>query len=142
MLREALLALHDDRSPAGWRCSSKPADGGEPRAMTNLAVLMLEDGALDDALAWARRSVADAPMYANGQRILGKVALAASHPDEALVAYRRAYELEPRSLVNRFNLALARVALHRDAEARPHLMACLADPALADRARQLLRTLR
>ncbi len=77
-------------------------------------------------------------MYPNGHRVLGKVLLAAHRPDEALAAWQRAYALEPGNLANRFNLALALLALHRAADARAHLEACLADPALAPKARELL----
>lgn len=138
LMRKALLLLdHGDRAE-GVALMRQAAEGGEFRAMTNLALLLLDAGQIDEALAWARRGATGAPLYANGQRALGKVALQAQRLDEALTAFERAYTLEPGSLSNRFNLALALIALGRPEDAREHLEACLADPVLGPRARQLL----
>ena len=116
----------------------RAADAGEVVAMSDLA-LLLERDHRDDALAWARRAATAEPTSAHAQRTLGKIALGAGRPDEALVAFGHAYERAPLDIANRFNLALALLALHRDAEARPHLEACLAGPPeLAGRARALL----
>src|SRR5439155_22228846 len=104
----------------------------------NLALLWFEDGNQLDAYALARRAAASSPRYANGHRIAGKLALALGRADDALAAFTRAYDLEPFDLANRYNLGLALRALHRDAEARPPLEACLADPFLGPLARALL----
>ena len=141
LLRQALMVIHDDR-PRGIELMRRAAEGDEPRAMTNLALLLSEDGQHEAALTWARRAVERLPAYANGHRIVGKVALQANLPVEALAAFERAYVLEPRNQVNRLNLAVALIQNGRPAEARPHLEACLSDPALAARARQLLSTLK
>ena len=138
VMRKALIVLPTDRA-AGLALMREAADANEYRAMSNLALLLLADHELPTALAWARRSVTIAPLYPAGQRALGKIALEAQLPGEALVAFQHAYALEPRSLANRFNLGLALLALHRDADARPHLEACLADPQLGSRARALLK---
>ena len=111
-------------------------------AMANLALLLLGDGQTDEALAWARKVVAGAPLYAAGQRAHGKVALAAGLLDEAHTAFERALALEPDNLANKLNLGLVLVRLGRDAEARPLLDACLHDPRLADQARALLGGMR
>ncbi len=137
---EALLVLPSDRA-RGVALMRRAAEGGSARAMTNLAVLWLEEGRTAEALAWARRSAQTLPRYAQGHRIHGKAALAAGIHAEALTAFERAYEVEPLNATNRFNVALALIALHRPAEARAHLEACLADPRLATRAKQQLEAL-
>ena len=139
-LHAALLVLGSDRA-RGIELMRLAATGGEPHAMTNLAVLLDADGKHAEALDWARRAVATLPLYAHGHRIRGKVALAGHQLDEALAAFERAYELEPQSLVNRYNVALALVALGRFDEARPHLEAALSDPQLAAQAQQQLAAL-
>jgi hypothetical protein len=146
LLRKALLLVERGHRTEALPIFLRAAQAGEPKAMSNFALLELADaerpgappGLLDDALAWARRGATAAPTSAHAHRSHGKVALAAHHDDEALAAFTSAYELEPQSLGNRYNLALALLALHRVAEAVPHLEACLADPALADRARAAL----
>lgn len=131
-LRHALLLLARGRRGEAMPVLERAARGGEPRAMEDLALLELDDGRLDDALAWAARAAAAAPLTASAQRAHGKVALATGRAGEALAAFTAAYRLEPQNLGNRYNLALALIALHRKPEARPHLEACLADPAWHD----------
>lgn len=140
VLREALMVIRTDRA-RGIELMRAAAEGGEPRAMTNLALLLSEGGHQEQALEWARRAVQLMPAYANGHRILGKVALAAHARAEALSAYERAYQLEPLNLANRFNLALALIENGLPAEARRHLEATLADPRFAASAKRLLSTL-
>lgn len=137
-LRVALLVLDYGQRSVALRHMREAAEAGEYRAMANLALLLHQDGAHDEALAWARRAVAAAPQYANGQRVLGKVALALGHTPEALAAFERAYALERTNLANRFNLAIALRAAGRVAEARVHFEACLADPKLGPQARAAL----
>jgi tetratricopeptide (TPR) repeat protein len=138
VMRQALLALgHGDRTN-GLTLMREAAEAGEFRAMTNLALLLAQDGKTADAIEWARRSVALVPLYANGYRILGKIALDANDANTAVTAFERAYALEPHNLTNRYNLALALLRLGRADEARVHLEACLADPMLAPRVRPLL----
>ncbi|MGN6104632.1 MAG: tetratricopeptide repeat protein, partial [Kofleriaceae bacterium] len=137
LLRQAiLLADRGDRAGA-LPFLRRAAEGGEPRAMSNLALLELEGGRLDEALAWARRGAAADPQLAHTQRTRGKVALAAHQLDEAYEAFRVALRLES-AAPNRLNLALALLALDRAAEAIPLLEATAADPALGARARALL----
>jgi tetratricopeptide (TPR) repeat protein len=123
-LREALLLLGRGDRAAALPVLRRAAEGGEPKAMSNLA--LLEQGSQpDDALGWARRGAAAAPMSAHALRTLGKLALSA-HPEEALPAFELAYRLEP-SPDNRYNLGLGYLALHRAAEAIPLFEACVAD---------------
>ncbi|MGE5181627.1 MAG: tetratricopeptide repeat protein [Acidobacteriota bacterium] len=136
--REALFLIARGDRATGLLRLREAAEGKAPFAMSNLALMLSADGKHDEAIDWARRATEVSPMYPNGHRVLGKVLLAAHRPDEALAAWQRAYALEPGNLANRFNLALALLALHRAADARPHLEACLADPALGTKARELL----
>lgn len=138
VMRQALLMLARGDHVQGRLLMREAAEGGEYRAMTNLALLLAQDGNHGEALQWARRSVDDVPFYANGQRALGKIALEANQPQTALSAFERAYALEPKNVTNRYNLALALIRLGRPDEARVHLQACLHDPLLAARARQLM----
>jgi tetratricopeptide (TPR) repeat protein len=140
-LRQAILLLSQGRRAEAMPILERAARGGEPRAMENLALLELDAHHLDAALAWAARAAAAAPLTASVQRVHGKVALAAGRTEEALAAFIAAHELEPQNLGNRYNLALALIALHRPAEARPHLEACLADRELHDRAAEALARL-
>jgi tetratricopeptide (TPR) repeat protein len=141
IMREALIILeHGDRAQ-GEALMKRAAEGGEERAMSNYAALVLHDGNTAEALTWARKATAAAPQYVNGQRIRGKVALAAGHPDEALAAFDAVLALEPQNPANHLNAALALLALGRTAEARPHLQACLGDPRVGAQARQLLEGL-
>ncbi|HEY1552939.1 MAG TPA: hypothetical protein VGG28_34150 [Kofleriaceae bacterium] len=140
VLHEALMLDEDGHRTEAMAAMRQAADAGEPRAMADLAKWLLDDGRLDEALQYARRATATLPSYANGQRMHGKVALAANDVDEALAAFQTAYELE-RTPINRFNLGLVLATLHRDAEARSYLEPLLVDPELATRARALLATL-
>jgi hypothetical protein len=137
-LRLALLLLSSGRRAEAMPVLERAARGGEPRAMENLALLELDARHLDAALDWAARAAAAAPLTASAQRAHGKVALAAGRADEAYAAFVAAYALEPPNLGNRYNLALALIALHRPGEARRHLEACLADRTLHDRAAEAL----
>ena len=141
LMHEGLVAMRAGDPARARDLMTRAAEAGEPRAMSNLAKLLLDDGRVTEALGWARRATLAAPAYVNGQRIHGKVALAAKLPDEALVAFERAYAYEPQNLANRYNLALALIDLHRPLEARPHLEACVNDPDLGARARAALAAL-
>ena len=139
-LREAILVMQLGDRAAAIPLFRRAAVAGDPRAMADLALLEADDPTtLADALDWARRGARVALTSAHAQRTHGKVALATGNNDEALDAFTRAYALEPTNLQNRFNLGLVLVQLGRRPEAIPHLQACLADPALATRAGQLLR---
>ncbi|HEX4452577.1 MAG TPA: hypothetical protein VH143_16985 [Kofleriaceae bacterium] len=140
VMHEALIFDEDGNRSEAIATMRRAADAGEPRAMANLAKWLLDDGRVDEALRYARRASEVLPSYANGQRMHGKVALAANELDEALAAFENAYELE-RSPMNQFNLGLVLSALHRDGEARGYLEPLLLDPALAPRVRALLATL-
>jgi Flp pilus assembly protein TadD len=140
VLQQALLALRSDRS-RGLQLMRQAAEGGEPIAMANLALMLLEDGQLDHALTWARQGARLRP-NAHAQRTLGKVALAKGNVPEASAAFRVAYALDPRDCGNRINLALALMYQSKGAEAVPLLQGCVADPNLGDRARAELDRIR
>ena len=141
ILREALIVLENGDRTQGEALMKRAAEGGEERAMGNYAALVLADGNTAEALTWARKATEVAPQYVNGQRISGKVALAAGHPDEALAAFDAVLALEPQNPANHLNAALALLALGRTAEARPHLQACLGDPRVGAQAKRLLEGL-
>ena len=141
LLRKALLVLDSGERAGGLRLMREAADAGEPRAMSNLALLLLDDHQLDEARAWASRGAAAQPMYAPGHRTHGKVALAAQAFDEAHAAFRRAYALEPANLTNRYNLGIVLAKLGWRDEARPQFAACLGDPRLAPLAQRALAEL-
>jgi tetratricopeptide (TPR) repeat protein len=140
-LRQAMLLIARGRHAEAMPIMELAARGGEPRAMEDYALLLLEAGRIDEAQGWAARAALAAPFSASAQRAHGKVALAQGRAAEALAAFTAAYRLQPQKLSNRFNLALALIALHRNTEARPHLEASLADPSLHDRAAAALSQL-
>jgi hypothetical protein len=133
LLRRALLlAAHGDRDAARTAMRAA-ADAGEPRAMSNLALMLLPDhDRLDEALAFARRGAAASPVYEPGHRAHGSVALAAKRYPEARAAFVRAFELVP-SCVNAYNLAVTELELGELARAHAHLTPCERDPVLAPR---------
>jgi predicted Zn-dependent protease len=140
VLRQAILALRYDRA-RGQELMRKAAEAGEPIAMANLALMLLEDGKLDDALTWARQGARWRP-NAHAQRTLGKVALAQGNVAEATAAFRTAYALDPRDCSNRINLALALMSQSKGAEAKPLLESCTGDATLGGRARAELDRIR
>lgn len=141
VLRHALLQLRTGDAAGGREAMREAAVAGEPRAMSNLALLLLEDGRTEEALDWARRGAAVMDMYAPAQRALGRVALHAKRTEEALVAFTRAFELDPRACTNRFNLALAELELQRIDAARQHVAPCANDPQLGAQSRAMLAAL-
>ncbi len=136
LLQQALFLLRRDRVQAR-ALMREAAEGGDSMAMSNLALLQLEDGETAEALRWARTG-ATFRRNAHAVRTLGKVALAANEPVEALAAFEQAFILEPRSCTNRFNLGLALLAVGRAAEVEAHLAPCVDDPQLGGRVRQLV----
>ncbi len=138
LMHKALFALRAGDRASARELMKQAADAGEPLAMTNLAVLLHEDGQTADAITWAKQAVARMPLYANGWRVLGRIVLATGDANAALPAFQRVLALEPQKLVNHYNIALAYVALERRTEARAHLLPCLRDPQLAPMARVLL----
>lgn len=141
LLRKALILLEHGNRHDGLLAMRDAAEAGEARAMSNLALLLLEVGQREEAIEWSRRGASAMPMYAPAMRALGRVTLASGNTAEALFAFTRAYGLEPRSCVNRFNLALAQIARGLTAEAREHLRACADNLLLGDRVRAELATL-
>jgi tetratricopeptide (TPR) repeat protein len=139
LMREALFVLDFGHRPRAVVLMHEAATAGEPRAMANLARLLLADGKGDEALMWARRAIVKSPMYARGYRTLGEIALAQQRPVEAMLALRRAHALWPPDATTRYQLALALVELHQHREAIEHLGAASVDPKLAPQALQVLR---
>jgi hypothetical protein len=87
VLRKALLLRELGHRGEALALFRRAAEAGEAIAMSDLALLELDDGITGDALAWARRGSAAAPGSAHAWRTHGKVALAAGAPDEALGAF-------------------------------------------------------
>ena len=133
LLRRALVASPAER-PALMR---EAAEAGEPRAMSNLALLLLDAGHTDEALAWARRGAAQSALYEPGQRALGRVALAAKQLAEARTAFARAFELQP-TCTNAYNLALAELELGALDAAASRIERCQRDAVLGARVAALL----
>ena len=95
LLREALLRRKLGDADGALTAMRAAAVGGSPIAMSDLALLELHVGHLDDALAWGRRGAEAGPLRAQAHRAHGQVALAAHANAEALAAFERAYDLEP-----------------------------------------------
>jgi tetratricopeptide (TPR) repeat protein len=142
LLRKALLVLAHGQRDQAISTMQQAAEAGEPRAMSNLSLLLLEEKRADEALAWGRRAAATAPMYGKAYRNLGVAALAVKRPQEAYEAFTRAYDLAPFDRTNRYNLALSLIELRRHDEARAHLEACVDDAAIGAKARAALAQLR
>src|SRR5262249_59546568 len=102
-LRQALLWIARGRSAEALPLLERAGRGGEPGAMEDLALQLLDAGRVDEAQGWAARAAAAAPFSASAQRAHGKVALAAGRGAEALAAFTSAYRLEPQKLSNRYN---------------------------------------
>ena len=133
LLRRALLL----RGPEQFAAMQEAAQAGEARAMSNLALLLLEQNRVDEALAWARRGAALGALHEPGQRALGRVALAAKQMPEARAAFVRAFELSP-SCTNAYNLALVEMERNALDAAGSLLDRCKNDPALGERVRAAL----
>lgn len=133
LLHEALFVLErgdpQTRRDKGISIMRRSAELGEPRAMANLARLLLTDGKNEEALEWARRAVAVSPVYAKGFQTLGEVASTVGRTDEAIGAYRKALALAPDART-RFQLATVLVRVGEFPEARALLVTCLGDPEL------------
>jgi tetratricopeptide (TPR) repeat protein len=128
LMRGALLRLARGDAEGGRALMREASDAGEPRAMSNLSLLLLATNP-DEALALGRKGAQLMPMYAPARRAAGKVELATGHAAAAEIEFRRAHDLEP-SCTNAYNLALALLQLeHRD-EARAFLEPCRGDSAL------------
>lgn len=124
LLRKALFLLPLGRRDEARELLAEAANKGEPRAMANLALILAEDGQLDEALRWARNATSGEFPYVPGLSARGKIALEAGLAGEALEMFERVHALAPKDLVNRYNVALALIRLHRAPEALPHLIAC------------------
>jgi tetratricopeptide (TPR) repeat protein len=138
VLRAALQALGRGDATAGRELMREAADEGEFRAMANLATLYRRDGKLEEALAWARKSVASAPQYAHGQRTLGEIAGQMGLDTEAFAALTRARRLDPENAGVRLALARLLVKLGRVAESRAEFGAIVDDPRFGAEARAAL----
>ncbi len=115
----------------------RAAEGGEARAMCNLA-LILQGRAPAEALAWARRGAEVGPVIAHCHRTHGKLALAARELDEARAAFELAAGLEPADLTNALNLGVVLVELGRLGDGVAQLERALADPSLRAHAERAL----
>ena len=141
LLRKALILIEHGYRRDGLRAMRDAAEAGEARAMSNLALLLLEVGQNNEAIEWSRRGAVAMPMYAPAMRALGRVALATGNTAEALTAFTRTFALEPRSCTNRYNLALAQIASGITTEARELIRDCAGNFVLGERVRAMLETL-
>ncbi len=107
----------------------RAAEGGEARAMCNLAML-LRGRDRDEALAWARRGAQVGPIIASCHRAHGSLALDARLLDEAHAAFERAAGLEPADLTNAYNLGVTLLELGRLDEAIAQLERAATAPEL------------
>lgn len=90
--------------------SAKDADPGSPAGWSGMTVLRLRQGALEQAEQEAQHAVDVGPNDAEAWNALASVAHLAGRNDEALTAYGRALEIDPRMLAAR----LARAGLLLD----------------------------
>lgn len=141
VLRAALQALDRGDAAGGRELMREAAENGDIRAMANLATLYRRDGRLDDALAWARESVARAPQYAHGLRTLGEIAAQVGLDDDALAALTRARRLDPANAGIRVALGRLLTKLGRLDEARTELSGAVDDPRFGSEARAALAAL-
>jgi hypothetical protein len=141
LLRRAMLQLKHGEVDEAFATMGQAAEEGEPRAMGNYAQLLLERGRKDEALEWGRKAARYGPMLAQARRSHGMAALATAHPAEALESFSLTLALEP-SALNRYNLALALLALGRASEAVPLLEQCVLDPRVGALAHEQLAALR
>lgn len=126
--RALLLARRGDRAGAA-AAMRRAAEGGEPIAMTNLAVMLAEKGKAGEALTWARRAVEVAPLYVHGYTVLGRLYIALGRPEEARTVLERALALD-RACTIRFELGRALASLGDRDAARKELLACFGDASL------------
>jgi hypothetical protein len=141
LLRRALLELGRGEREEGFKTMVEAADAGDPLAMGNVAQLYLERGRQDLALDYGRRAAKYGPMIPHTRRSHGMVALATKHNEEALEAFSMALALDP-SAMNRYNVALALLALDRPREAIPLLEQCVVDARVGQLARTQLAAAR
>jgi tetratricopeptide (TPR) repeat protein len=141
VLHAALQALDRGDALLGRELMREAAEGGDIRAMANVAALYRRDGKLDEALAWARKSVASAPQYAHGQRTLGEIAAQAGLDIVALAALTRARRLAPGDASVHLALGRLLAKVGRVAEARTELSAAAGDPRFGAEARAALGAL-
>ncbi|CAN5798875.1 hypothetical protein BH11MYX2_BH11MYX2_15080 [soil metagenome] len=128
LMRGALLRLSLGDAAGGQAMMREASDVGEPRAMANLALLLLPSDP-QQALSWARKAATLMPMYVPARRAAGKAELATGNAAAAEVQFRHAHDLEP-SCANAYNLALALLELKRSNEAHTLLEPCRGDRAL------------
>lgn len=138
VLRRALLLAAHRRFSEAIALMRTIATPAYPQAMMDIALLLDAAKRKTEALDLAREVTRDAPAYAAGHRTHGKLAFAAGLYEEARREFERAFELDSRDAVNRYNLGLTLVKLGRRWEAYPHLASCLIDPAIGGKCRVLL----
>lgn len=141
LLRRALLQMARGERDEGFASMQEAATAGDPLAMGNLAQLLLERGSKAQALEWGRKAAKYGPMVPHTRRSHGMTALANAKPAEALEAFTLALALEP-SAMNRYNVAMALLALDRPREAIPLLEQCVLDPRVGPSARGQLANAR
>lgn len=111
-------------------------------AFNNLAMIRLQEGDPEEALAFAKRSYQLAgTRVSNAAHTYGLAQLRSGHAAEARETFERARELEPNHALIRYHLGLTYLELGKDDDARTELQAALdIDPEFryADEARKFL----
>jgi tetratricopeptide (TPR) repeat protein len=85
-------------------------DPADPKALTNLAALLLRNGDLAGAAARLRSAVAADPDFVDARNNLGIALLQAGKPAEAAAEFRKALAIDPESAKAHANLGSALVA--------------------------------
>ena len=85
----------------------------QPNALNNLAVLELDEGRLDEALALAERAVRLDPDYFDGRTTLGNVLVACKHWERALVQLDWVLQRTPGAIESRRHAVTCLLALGR-----------------------------
>lgn len=134
VLRVALVALGRGDRVSGLALMREAAEGGEIRAMSNLALLLHHDGRGEEARKWARAAVEDSPLYTQGHRIRARIAIESGMAQEAVQALSAVHELDPNDDGITCELAIARAAAGAGDQARADLGRCVFVPTHSIRA--------
>lgn len=101
-----------------WR-RTLAIDAGNHVAHRNLAIALLNEGRLSDAVEEGQKAVADTPGYADGHTTLAQILFAQGRITEAVEQYSASLLTAPNDEVVRFNLGLALYQLGRWKDAIP-----------------------
>lgn len=114
----AWQSLDDHEQAANSYRAALARDATLLAARNNLANLLKDEGALEEAIACFRELVRQAPESSNGHYNLGNLLYNAGKAEEAIAHYHRAINLDPQNAPALENLGRAFAALGRLEEAR------------------------